>query len=92
MTVGAESLQRRMIPDGVYTNADHTVDEDVIGQLQGDEGLVAQHSAWDFCGYVYKRGDIWVEEVWQHKALVEVLEGSSPMDVIDQANTRYGYN
>jgi len=75
--------------DEVYSNFDHSLNAEVVKELEtGDK--FAQHSAWNFCGYVYKDQSGWHEEVWRHGSTVETLSGDSVENVIQQANSEYG--
>lgn len=72
----------------VYNNFDH------VQRLSDEElkksGKRHQHAAWNFCGYVHYDEDKYKEDVWQYGTLIETLEGTSIMDVVTQANDKYG--
>ena len=50
----------------VYSNFDHEFDPAVVAMLAADMRHIAQHAAWDFCGYVARAEAGWREDVWQH--------------------------
>lgn len=75
----------------VYSNLDHEIDKEVSDMLaKRPNELYSQHSAWSFCGYVWFDGEVWREEIWQWKSLVEVLSADSLEDLIEKANNSYG--
>jgi hypothetical protein len=52
------------VRDDVYSNHDHQLDRDVMLLLAADSNRYAQHSAFDFCGYIMHTPDGWREDVW----------------------------
>ncbi len=73
----------------VYSNFDHRMDEKIVAILH-EEVHHAQHAAWDFCGYVYKSGARWFEEVWVYNTHQTTLSGDTVEDVIREANEQFG--
>ncbi len=84
-----EAKQRPRTDDEVYSNFDHVLDVSVVALLES-ETLRAHHAAWDFSGQVYKQDGRWFEEIRCYGAVVDLLEGDSAEDVIEQANAKYG--
>lgn len=81
------------IRPSVYSNFDHMLEDDVVKELELSPGeCFARHAAWDFNGSIWTDGKQWFEEVWVHGSLVETLTGDKPMDVIEEANRKYGSN
>lgn len=75
--------------DAVYSNLNHELDEAVVAELEADSDFYAQHSAWDFCGYVWFDGR-WHEEAWVHGERVATYDGDTVMAVISDANYHHG--
>lgn len=73
----------------VYSNIDHVFNSSVAEQLESGEKF-AQHAGWNFCGYVYRDGRGWHEEVWVHGSPVETISGESAEEVIRNVNEEYG--
>ena len=81
----------RYISMSVYSNFDHELDDDVVGELEKG-GCHAAHAAWNFNGSVWfdPEDGQWYEEVWVHGSPVEQFHGATIMDVIQRANIDYG--
>jgi hypothetical protein len=54
----------------VYSNMTHTFRDDVVAALQAQPYAVAQHAAWDYCGYITYVDGAWVEWVMRHHSVV----------------------
>jgi hypothetical protein len=86
----------RPFPDGfthigtVYSNFDHGLDTDVADRLAAEDGTAAEHCAWHFHGDVWREGTRWYNYIMRHQSHVATIEGDSCLDVIDQANDRFG--
>ena len=76
----------------IYSNCDHELDAAVAAHLRSQPTKQAHHNAWNFNALISWDGDRWVSEVWQHHALVDNLIGEEIMDVIEEANEKYGSN
>jgi len=75
----------------VYSNVNHELDEAVKSQLQVNPNILyAQHSAWNFCGYIWYDGNKWKEEVWQYKSPVALEKHYTIEELIDEVNDIYG--
>lgn len=75
----------------VYSNFDHRL---VLEEEELKEsGSYHQHAAWEFCGYVWyeKETQTFKEEVWRYRLLVTTLENKNLENLIEEANSRYGY-
>lgn len=76
----------------IYSNVDHVLRDDIVAQLEAHPDWFAQHAAWDFCGWVWRDADgRWHEQVMVYGAEAAVLDGATPLEVIAQANGRFGY-
>ena len=75
----------------VYSNLYCALDEDVARQLE-EGGKVGQHSAWNFCGYVWfdTETETWYELRMCYGAPVEVHTGDTIRDVIEDARDAGG--
>ncbi len=76
--------------DRVYSNLDHEY------ELTSDEVKESKqyhnHSAWDFCGYVYYDDKLstFVEEVWVYKEVVDIHYNKELDSLIDGVISEYG--
>lgn len=82
---------RRETAEGIYSNCDGVLNTAVVAELESNDMLCAFHAGWNFCGYVWFAGGRWHEQVWQYGEPVAQLEGDGPLDVIGQANDRFGH-
>ncbi len=74
------------------SNLDGTVDEGLAEALQVKPATVnAQHSAWNFCGYVWFEGGKFREQVWQYHSPIEEFEADTLEELMGKANDNYGY-
>jgi hypothetical protein len=74
----------------IYANFDHRPDEDVKRQAMDRPGEKFGHAAWNFFGYVSYQDGIWREEVWRFNEHIDTVEAADLMEVIREANQRYG--
>ncbi len=74
----------------VYSNCDHELDKEIVKELKENPGEQEQHAAWDFCGYISWNGKQWENEIWRHNYIIEVIKGDEIMNVINDANDKYG--
>lgn len=79
--------------DPVYSNIDHELDEEVVKDLKEfPNKRYAQHAAYNFCGYIWFNGEVFIEEIWVYHKKVEVLENKYILELIREANNEYGSN
>lgn len=77
--------------EAVYTNCTHELDTDVVKELElNPNKTVAQHAAWEFCGYIWHDGTGWINEVWRHNHPMDIFGGTTVQEVIRLANVKYG--
>ena len=77
--------------EAVYSNFDHRLNTKVFLKLKNNPNqFKAQHSAWNFFGYIWFDGIKWKEEIWTYHSLQEILEAEEIEDVIYEANEKYG--
>jgi predicted ester cyclase len=77
--------------DEVYSNFDHCLNEKVADELVEQNGkIVAQHAAWNFCGYIWYENGNFHEQVWQYKKPVAEFKNKNIIDLIDEVNSEYG--
>jgi hypothetical protein len=88
---GRSERPPRRHSEDVYSNFDHTLNQDAVETLAADPTLYAMHAAMGFVGYVWYRDGRWFEEVWQSNLPRELLEGESPQAVISGANSIWGH-
>jgi hypothetical protein len=85
------ALPVRWSDEPVYRNLDHVLNESVVDQLLSDPGRGAEHTAWNFCGYVWRGPDgRWFEQVWRFNAPVETRSGDDLAELIAGVNDDYG--
>ena len=74
----------------VYSNFDHSFecDEEYV---KSHSNLFFQHSAWNFCGYIWYEDEKFHEEVWVHNIHRETIEDENLEDLIEHVNDEYGY-
>lgn len=75
----------------IYSNYDHELDKEVEKFLL-EENAFARHSAWEFnaCVWYDKARNEWFSEVWRYGSNKGVLRGTTAMDVINEANLKWG--
>ncbi len=71
------------------SNFDHVIDEGLEEQLRAGEHC-AQHSAWDFCGYVWFEDGQFYEEVWRFHQHVATLSADDLRELMEAVNDEYG--
>lgn len=74
----------------IYTNFVHEYDEEIRKDLDKSDGIVFQHAAWDFCGYVWKADGKYHEEVWVYGSSIEYKTADTLEELIKWANDNYG--
>jgi hypothetical protein len=67
---------------------DHHFNESVMGGLAA--GGVAQHSAWDYCGYVWQTEGGWIETVMCHGSVVATYGADRLAVLIDHVIDTHG--
>ncbi len=77
--------------DVIYRNLDHTLDKTVLEQALNGK-TIHQHSAWDFCGYIWfdSENNKWFEQVWRFGHPVGIFSNEKLDDVINEVNEKYG--
>ena len=75
-----------------YTNFDHDKHalENELVEANGD--AYAQHSAYDFCGYIYYKNGVFYEEIWQYNSKVNLMRNNNMEALIFEACDNYGWN
>lgn len=77
----------------VYSNLNHSLDSNIVANLRADPNEnYAQHSAWDFCGYIFKVDDGWTEVVWRYKSPVVAYRHDDLAELIEFVNSVWGYD
>lgn len=74
------------------SNCDNSIDDGLESRLkEGKE--VAQHSAWNFCGFVWfdKETDSFLEEVWVYREPKEIFAATTLPELMELVNKNYGY-
>jgi len=74
----------------IYSNFDHCLNKEVEKRMMEEPNESYTHCAWDFNAQVTFNGKVWKSEVWVYGSAVETFEGETVMDVINEANERYG--
>ena len=79
------------LPEIEMSNFDHTIDEGLEEVLRANPARkYAQHSAWDFCGYVWFENGKFFEQVWRYKAPIDELEANDLKELMLETNLLYG--
>lgn len=93
MTEAMTNMDNMKFVDEGMSNFEHTIDDNLAQILRdGEDKLFAQHSAWDFCGYVWYSNGIYHEQIWRYKSPIDEIEAETLEDLMEEANSRYGYN
>ncbi len=71
------------------SNFDNVIDSGLEEALQ-EEFCYAQHSACNFCGYVWW-DDVFIEEVWVYNSPVETIVANNLRELMDKVNDKYGW-
>ena len=73
------------------SNCDGVVDKGIGKKLKSGK-YVAQHSAWNFCGYFWwdKKSKEFIEEVWNYGSPIKIFKGKTPKDLMGQVNAEFG--
>ena len=72
------------------SNFDNSIDDGLEEVLRGRK-VYAQHSAWNFCGYVWYDESAFYEEVWIYGKPREILIAESLSDLLKLVNDKYGW-
>ncbi len=77
--------------EGVMTNYDHSIDENVAEKLR-KKYIFAQYSGWNFCGYVWWNRILnkWSCEIWQYNSHIGTIHASTLHEIMHHASWRYG--
>ena len=79
-------------PSGIgMSNLDNSIDED-FGQTLKDQSVYGQHSAWDFCGWVWWDGEYFCEKVMCYGVDQEVIRANTLENLMNIVNDKYGWN
>jgi len=77
----------------IYSNFDHKLNTPLVQELVVKEGKAySLHPAQNFCGYIWFENGKFHEQIWQYRSLIEELEDEDIQALIDEANSRYGYD
>ncbi len=79
------------LDNDVMTNLYHSIDRSVAEEPIGGS-CFSQHSAWDFCRYVWWDGKEFNEEVWVYGSHVDTISESNLEDLMRAVNDKYGWN
>jgi hypothetical protein len=79
---------RTQQPAGM-SNMDHSIDDGCEAGLRSG-GTYCQHSAWNFCGYVWFEDDRFHEQVWVHHSLRAEFSADTLADLMRDVNAEYG--
>ena len=92
LDIGGETpLGKDWMMTELMTTYDHTVDGDVARELVATPGIIGQHSAWDFCGYVhYGEDGLWHEEVWIRNVPVKTISAPDLEALMGLVNGEFG--
>ena len=71
------------------SNFDHTIDPGLKDELRNNP-VFGQHSAWEFCGYVYFLNGQFHEDVWRLKLFQETISADSLEELMEKVNERWG--
>lgn len=77
------------------SNFDHTIDEGLEDALRKEpSGVYAQHSAWNFCGYVWYDEDEgkFIEQVWVYGVPQKEVKADSLKEMMSLVNEEYGWD
>jgi hypothetical protein len=79
----------RELPDSVYSNFDHELDEKVADELRKG-GCRAQHAGWNFCAWVYREGSKWHSYVMCYGSHRASFEDDDLRSLINTVNNEFG--
>jgi hypothetical protein len=75
------------------SNMDGVIDEGFPEALQAQPGEVCgQHSAMNFCGYVWFADGKFHEEVWMYGSPISTLTADTLPELMNLVNGKYGSN
>lgn len=73
------------------TNFDGSIDEGLTEALRAEPAMVcAQHSAWNFCGYVWFENGKYREQVWRYHSPIDEIEADTLKELMEEVNAEYG--
>ena len=70
-------------------NMDGRIDEGFEDNLRTKE-FYGQHSAWDFCGYVWWDGKTFHEEIWVYNSHCNTISADTLRELMETVNDEYG--
>lgn len=76
--------------DEIMSNFDNEINREVEKTLKSGS-YFAQHSAWDFCGYVWWDDNKFKEEVWFYGAHVCTHVAESLEELKESVNNEHGW-
>jgi len=82
------SIPQKRIELGM-SNFDNVIDDGLEEALR-KEICYAQHSGYNFCGYVWW-DDVFIEEVWVYNSPVETIVANNLRELMDKVNDKYGW-
>ena len=76
----------------VYSNLDHQFDSNVLEELRNNpETTMAQHAAWEFCGYVWHTScGQWACKVMRHRSVVDIVVADTPEELTQAVCEQWG--
>lgn len=75
----------------VMTNADNSVDEDVVRQLKGHPERVGGYPGWDFYAHVWHEDGKWRARVKSFRVVVGWYEADSPRALMRAVSNDWGW-
>jgi len=83
----------RKYEDVIYSNFDHCFSNDE-GYVKAHPDIYFQHSARDFCGYVWYDIETkkFYEEVWVYRSHIKTIKEETLKDLITNINNEFGHN
>ncbi len=73
------------------SNFDGEIDEGLAEALTAKPALVmAQHSAWNFCGFVWFEDGKFIEQVWRYGSPVTELNADTLEELMEEVCSEYG--
>ena len=79
----------KKLEKSVYSNFDHQLDKGIIHELI-EGNCFSDHTARNFCGYVYFENGKFKKVIWRHNQIVDVIEDSDIEKLIESVNERLG--
>jgi hypothetical protein len=73
------------------SNFDHSIDSGLDAALRASPGVaLAEHSAWNFCGYVWFEDGQFHEQVWRYKQPVAEYSAETLTELMEVVNDEHG--